>query len=123
MKQYLAIACLFLPASAIGQATIGGDGSDAPVDRLRIMPDDCPVGGNSDEIVVCGRRDQDERFRLPLRAERFDPKGPIDSVSRERNRLLGGHGGGLGSCTNIGPNGMTGCLNHNVWARREQFGR
>ncbi|HEX8191431.1 MAG TPA: hypothetical protein VF552_00885 [Allosphingosinicella sp.] len=86
---------------------------------------DCENRPAGDEIVVCGERESDERYRLPLvRNQRFDPKGNVDSVSRERNRLLGTNAGGtLGSCTNVGPNGMTGCLNQGVWQRREQKGR
>jgi hypothetical protein len=81
--------------------------------------------GADDEIVVCGEQESDEQHRLPLvRNQRFDRNGNVDSVSRERNRLLGTNAGGtLGSCTNVGPNGMSGCLNQRVWQRREQKDR
>jgi hypothetical protein len=93
--------------------------------RPATPPADCENRPSGEEIVVCGERESDERHRLPLvRNRRFDPNGDVDSVSRERNRLLGTNAGGtLGSCTNIGPNGMTGCLNQGVWQRREQRGR
>ena len=88
-------------------------------------PTVCENAPAGEEIVVCGERESDERYRLPLvRNQRFDPNGNVDSVSRERNRLLGTNAGGtLGSCTNVGPNGMTGCHNQGVWQRREQKGR
>jgi hypothetical protein len=93
--------------------------------RISLPPADCENAPAGEEIVVCGERESDERYRLPLvRNQRFDPNGNVDSVSRERNRLLGTNAGGtLGSCTNVGPNGMTGCLNQGVWQRREQKGR
>ncbi|HEX8642773.1 MAG TPA: hypothetical protein VF702_02540 [Allosphingosinicella sp.] len=98
----------------------------ASLPQLRTAPSpaDCNAPKEGDEIVVCGERESDERHRLPLvRDRRFDPRGNVDSVSRERNRLLGPPGGTLGACNNVGPNGMTGCLGLGVWQRREQNGR
>jgi hypothetical protein len=89
---------------------------------FRVVPDDCGPKRKSDEIVVCGLRDSSDRYRIPPPA-RFDPKGPVASVSRERNRLLGPNAAGLGSCSTSGPNGMTGCLNQRVWRDREQKGK
>ena len=114
-------------ALAFGSAQPAGPPAPPPPPPPRIAPtaaacENAPAG---EEIVVCGERESDERYRLPLvRDQRFDPRGNVDSVSRERNRLLGTtQGGTLGSCTNVGPNGMTGCLNQGVWQRREQKGR
>ena len=42
-------------------------------------------------------------------SEGFDPWGGTDSVSRERNKLLGPGPAGNGSCTVVGPGGWTGC--------------
>jgi hypothetical protein len=61
------------------------------------------------EILVCGNRDAPEPYRLPPEPEGFDPRGAIDSVSRERNKLLGTGPAGNGSCTVVGPGGWTGC--------------
>jgi hypothetical protein len=111
-----------------GAADVQPVGPPAPQPRIVLTPPsaaECRNAAAGEEIVVCGERESDERYRLPLvRNQRFDPNGNVDSVSRERNRLLGTNAGGtLGSCTNVGPNGMTGCLNQGVWQRREQRGR
>ena len=84
---------------------------------------DCARQRALGDIVVCGR-DGDSPFRLPeaMRDPGWDPKGPARSVSRERNRLLEGESGGLGSCTTVGPNGMNGCHAKGVWRKREQHG-
>jgi hypothetical protein len=78
---------------------------------LPALGDGCAPKG--DEIVVCRRRDAGERFRLPLRDQGFDPDGPIDSVSRERHRLIDADGGApdytRGSCSAVGASGATGC--------------
>jgi hypothetical protein len=68
-----------------------------------------PCVKQADEIVVCGNPDELRRYRLPLQDEGFDPDGPVDSVSRERNRLLNHGASGIGSCSTVGPGGYTGC--------------
>ena len=64
---------------------------------------------DGEEIVVCGERPLNDPYRLPPQTEGFDPWGGIDSVSRERNKLLGPGPAGNGSCTVVGPGGWTGC--------------
>jgi hypothetical protein len=118
----LHLSWLLFAAPALAQPA----GTPSPPPRAAIAAPraDCEDARERDEIVVCGERESDERYRLPLvRDRRFDPRGNVDSVSRERNRLLGPPGGALGACNNIGPNGMTGCLGLGVWQRREQNGR
>jgi hypothetical protein len=61
------------------------------------------------EIVVCGERERGDAYRLPPQPQGFDPWGGIDSVSRERNAMLGPGPAGNGSCTTVGPGGWTGC--------------
>lgn len=69
----------------------------------------CRPDRNQDDITVCGRRDDGAGYRLPP-PDRFDPAGPIDSVSRERHRLLDVGATGIGSCSTVGPGGWTGCM-------------
>lgn len=79
----------------------------------------CPPSESPDEIVVCGRRD-DDRYRLPIRDQHFDPDGPQDSVARERGRLLEGGEAGIGSCSTVGPGGYTGCFAQAIKRRQQQ---
>ncbi len=65
---------------------------------------------SEEEILVCGDAGAPEPYRLPPQQDEvFDPWGGIDSVSRERNKLLGPGPAGNGSCTVVGPGGWTGC--------------
>jgi hypothetical protein len=96
------------------------------VEAPRIVPDgrcERPSENLSEqELVVCGRRVEPDRYRLPIRPGRFDPKGAVDSVSRERNRLIEEADGGIGACTNVGVAGPTGCFGRAVKRRCEQEG-
>jgi hypothetical protein len=70
---------------------------------------DCAASRNPDELVVCGRRQDNLRYRLPPAA----PAPGTDahrSVSAERLALTGHRSeGGSGSCSPVGPNGLMGC--------------
>ena len=103
-------------------------------EQLLTLPratEDClpPAGGEGDEeeaIIVCRRRSAESPFRIPpaLRDQGFDPAGPVQSVSRERNALTeAGSEDGLRQCTNVGPYGWTGCAFRDWRREREQYGR
>lgn len=69
----------------------------------------CDRAAQGEDIVVCGRRNEAERYRLPIRPDGFDVDGTIPSVSRERHRLYEVGDSGLYSCSTVGPGGYTGC--------------
>ena len=102
------------PASAV---------ADPRVNQLIIYGDDpCPQG-NDDEIIVCARLPEDDRFRIPpaLR-ENPDPAGNQAWTNRAIELSYAGRSG-IGSCTPAGPGGMTGCCNQIVQqARAERAG-
>lgn len=62
-----------------------------------------------DDIVVCGTRGERSPYRLPPQHDGFDPEGSIPSVARERHKLYEVGETGIGSCSNVGPGGWTGC--------------
>lgn len=71
--------------------------------------DPCPVAQSPDEIVVCARRPEEERYRLrtvePVPGERTEQGGVGRTLGTDDVRLAGG----TGSCTTVGPGGLTGC--------------
>lgn len=70
-------------------------------------PSDCDGPASESEIVVCGSSDQ-ARYRLEP-SEGWDPNGTVDSVLRERRRMLELGDTGISSCSTVGPGGWTGC--------------
>jgi hypothetical protein len=119
---HMLLVGLAVPAAAQVPEQEPGDA----VSRLNTKPFSltCPERKPGDDIVVCGRRRQYSPYRLPPpREQRFDPRAGVASVSRERNKLMEGELGGLGSCTNIGPGGMTGCHEKGVQRSRQQRGK
>ncbi|MFA7439396.1 MAG: hypothetical protein WCZ66_00325 [Sphingomonadaceae bacterium] len=76
--------------------------------------DECPKATNPDEIIVCARRPEEERYRIPkpLReAEKAAAAARVDDVGTERAALVDGRRSatGIGSCSAVGPGGGSGC--------------
>ena len=76
---------------------------------------------DTDDVVVCGRRQVDERYRLPGRDASFDPAGSIMSVAREHESWGEGGATGIGSCGPVGPAGWTGCIAREQERQRSQY--
>ena len=76
--------------------------------------DPCPRSENPDEIIVCARRPEEERFRIPRELRDAERAGAIareDNVGANRAQLASGRDAatGTGSCSAVGPGGTTGC--------------
>lgn len=72
-----------------------------------------------DEVLVCGRRKADERYRMPGHDGPFDPDEEQQSVMRERSSWAEQGDTGIGSCGPVGPGGWTGCM-LKEWERQRQ---
>ncbi|MCY7270499.1 MAG: hypothetical protein LH485_00385 [Sphingomonas bacterium] len=73
------------------------------------------------EIIVCGSRKRDERYRLPDRsALPFDPRADMKSVMNERVGWAAEGDTGTQSCSAVGPGGWTGCMVKGWKHKRDQ---
>jgi hypothetical protein len=76
--------------------------------------DPCPTSTNPDEIIVCARRPEEERYRIPRdvrEQEKAEAIAREDQVGANRAALASGQPAatGIGSCSAVGPGGMIGC--------------
>jgi hypothetical protein len=82
--------------------------------------DPCPRGPDG-EIVVCARRPDSERYRVPreLRDQvtADDPESTSWAAKAESLEYVGR--GGIQSCSTTGPGGASGCWNEMVRAWRD----
>jgi hypothetical protein len=85
--------------------------------------DPCPRS-TDDEVVVCARKPESERFRIP---ERFRQGGSLQSRQAWANRAIAFETyskTGINSCSPVGPAGHTGCsqqlINQAFKERREE---
>ena len=128
----LLLSAAFLAGPALAQqpgvpapeATAAAPGAAEPrVNQLIVYGDDpCPPGSD-DEIIVCARLPEDDRFRIPPNL-RDNPNDPASQSWANRAIELSYAGRtGAESCSTVGAGGFTGCFNQLVQqARAERRG-
>ena len=92
-----------LPAPALAQA-------GSRVSEIIVYGNDPCPRSTDDEVVVCARKPESERYRIP---ENFRSSGPRQAGEAWANkaRALETVGAtGINSCSPVGPAGHTGCL-------------
>ncbi len=121
----LTLSMLALSAALPAVAQEGGQRTPERINQVIVYGDDaCPrPADGSDDIVVCARLDEGERFRIP-EALRGNPNEPSRESWTARVRSLERVGRtGTDSCSPVGLGGFTGCLNQlvdNSYAERAQ---
>jgi hypothetical protein len=124
MKPFAAAAALLLAAPAWGQSAPAGPVDDPRINQLIVYGDDaCPPSTDA-EIIVCARKPEGERFRIP-EVLRDNPNDPVNQSWANRATEMQYVGRtGIGSCSTVGPGGFTGCYNDLIRAARaERAGR
>ena len=111
------------PAFAQDNADTAAPPRTERINQIIVYGDDpCPAATGED-IVVCGRMDEGERFRIP-EALRGNPNAPERQSWTARVQSLERVGRtGTDSCTPVGLGGFTGCMSsliNNAYAEREQ---
>jgi hypothetical protein len=83
--------------------------------------DPCPRG-TGDDVVICGRRPENQRFRIPeeLRDDAADPDPESESWAVRATSLEYVGRTGSQSCSTVGPGGFTGCWAELMRAAREE---
>ena len=96
----LAAPSLLMPKPALAQ------------DRIREIEvfgtDPCPRS-TDDEVVVCARKPEAERYRIPERLRESGPRQTRESWANKAIAFETQMGNGLNTCSPIGPAGFTGC--------------
>jgi hypothetical protein len=118
-----------LAAAALLAAIPAAAQQPPPIDDVQINQlivygaDPCPPS-TDDQIIVCARKPEGDRFRIPENL-REDPGRPGNRSWTDRAIELSYVGRtGVGSCSTSGPGGMIGCFEQlaDRW-RGEQAGR
>jgi len=116
MKLSLAAAALLLAGAgpAAAQTPPTSPSAEPKISTMIIYGNDACPPSTGDTIVVCARKPEGERYRIP-EALRGDPNDPKSQAWAERATLLETAGrSGIGSCSPVGPGGASGCFNQLV---------
>jgi hypothetical protein len=80
--------------------------------------DPCPTS-NGEEIVVCARRPENDRYRIPEELRESATKGAPSWSERTKSLEYVG-ASGTNSCTPVGSGGWTGCWSQLMRQAREE---
>ncbi len=121
MKAGLSIAALAAASAAVLLPAPAGAQSEK-VRRLVVYGSDpCPRAENGEDIVVCARRPETERYRIPKELRdsgtQDDPESTSWAARAEALEYVGRTG--IQSCSTVGPGGVSGCWNEMVRAWRK----
>ena len=106
------------PASAPAGRT--GAGREHLAHLVIYGADPCPRG-QGDDIVVCARHPETERYRIPKQLRDQPGTGPQStSWAKQAQSLEYAGRTGIQSCSPVGPGGFTGCWAQMVRAARQE---
>jgi hypothetical protein len=102
-----------LPAPAAAQA------SDKISEIIVYGSDPCPRS-TDDDIVVCARKPESERYRIPEKLRTGGPRQTREAWANRARALETVGATGINSCSPVGPGGFTGCLVQVVKQARQE---
>ncbi len=113
------LAAGFAVGPAAAQESTTQQGSQRIAEIIVYGNDPCPRS-TDDEVVVCARKPESERYRIP---ERYRPTGTYQQKQAWANKARSiervGRTG-IQSCSPVGPAGYTGCLEQMIRGAREE---
>jgi hypothetical protein len=92
-----------LPATAVAQ-------SQPNVAEIIVYGDDPCPRSTDDQVVVCARRPEAERYRIPSKMRPSGTPQQMESWAVRSKNLETVGATGINSCSPVGPAGYTGCL-------------
>src|SRR4029079_17563710 len=101
-----------LPASAVAQ-------QNSVAEIIVYGTDPCPRS-TDDQVVVCARRPESERYRIPEKLRPGGTRQQTDSWANKAKVIETVGATGINSCSPVGPGGYTGCLTRVIKEAREQ---
>jgi hypothetical protein len=118
----LALLAAALPASA---AVAGQERMPERTINLVVYGDDACPESTEDEIVVCARRPESERYRIPKPLREREPSGDTSWAARNEELEDASRPSRPGSCSVVGSYGQSGCFQQmiNQWFRERRANR
>lgn len=102
-----------VPAPALAQAQQG------VAEVIVYGSDPCPRS-TDDQVVVCARRPEADRYRIPERLRPSGTRQQTDAWANKARTIETVGSTGINSCSPVGPGGYSGCLTRVIREAREQ---
>ena len=111
MAKWMLMAVIGLGAPVLGLSAPAVAQNAAQNGVLVIYGNDrCPTNNNGDEIVVCVRRGEEERFRIPKELRTTEASPDQQSWAVRQQGVLEAGQTGMGSCGTVGAASQSGCF-------------
>ena len=105
----IAAASAAMPAAAQEAADQPEDIQRSQIRQVIIYGNDACPPSTGDEIIVCARRPETERYRLTPEAQTPRIEDTTSALERDLE-LREVTNVGIGSCSTVGPGGASGCI-------------
>ncbi|MBW0144288.1 hypothetical protein [Sphingomicrobium clamense] len=93
---------------------------DRPIARIVVFGDDPCPRSTDDEIVVCARKDESERFRIPEQLRDNSDRQANQSWAARAQYLETHNSTGMRQCSPVGPGGFVGCMQEMISSNDER---
>ena len=107
-------------AAAIGFAALPAPAQAQAVAEIIVYGNDPCPRSTDDQVVVCARRPEAERYRIPEKLREGGPPQARNSWANKAKVLETVGDTGTFSCSPVGPGGYTGCLTQVIKQARDQ---
>ena len=103
-----------LPSAAVAQSVSG-------LSEIIVYGNDPCPRSTDDQVVICARKPEAERYRIPEKLRSGGPRQTRDAWANKARQFETVGATGTFSCSPVGPGGYTGCLTQVInQARRER---
>ena len=116
----LGAASAFVATPAASQ-TAAADDSEVRIAEIIVYGDDPCPRSTDDEVVVCARKPERERYRIPERLREGGPRQSRQAWANRARALETVGRTGINSCSPVGPAGFTGCLEQVINQARDDY--
>jgi hypothetical protein len=117
---FAAAAAGLLLAAPAGAQDAAVPPADAKISQVIVYGDDKCPDSSGDTIVVCARKPEGERYRIPEALRGNPHEAPSQSWAAKATELQYVGRTGIGSCSTVGPGGFIGCYNELVRKARDE---
>lgn len=116
LKIMLAVAAVTGGLTGLPEPAFAQQGTAAEV--VVYGNDPCPRS-TDDQVVVCSRRPETERYRLPKNQQLQGTRQQRQSWAKKSQQLMTVGNTGTGSCSAVGPGGREGCLTQQIQQEKQ----
>jgi len=110
-----------LTAGLAALPTPAGAQAGSAVNEIIVFGNDPCPRSTDDDIVVCARKPESERYRIPEKLRSGGPRQTREAWANRARQFETVGSTGTFSCSPVGPGGYTGCLTQVInQARRER---